>query len=85
MMGEDFFDPNNFWGPNIGYNLNDYTLSTTVGEGETYTQNMVDEEPTPTFLGSHIQNKTIAGYNDWWLPSKFEIETIFSNFNLASL
>ena len=41
---------------------------------------MAAVEPTPTFLGSHVLNHTIAGFSDWWLPSTYEIETFITAF-----
>ena len=66
----NFHGAGKFWGVN-GTNLN--PNSNTIGEGEGFTQAMILDDPNGVFLGSHIGNSTIAGYNDWWLPSITEI------------
>ncbi len=79
----DFHGSDKFWGAG-GLSINGQA-STTIGEGETFTQNMVTNDPNGTFLGTHVQNKTIGGYNDWWLPTKHEIHTFTQLSNFANL
>jgi hypothetical protein len=62
-----FYGASQFWGPNTG-TVNGLS-STTVGEGETFTQNMAAADTTGIGLANHVMNSTIAGYSDWWIPS----------------
>ena len=78
----DFNGVDKFWGVG-GVEVNGQQ-NNNIGEGETYTQAMVDSELTPTFLGSHVKSKTIAGYSDWWLPSSLEVEKFVSNPGFAT-
>lgn len=73
---------NAFWGPNnmstgSGTGGVNPIISTEIGDGKVYTDNMVDAQAGATgFLGDYVQNLTIDGYNDWWLPTVLEYTTI---------
>ena len=79
----DFHGAGKFWGPG-GISING-TSQGSIGDGETFTQNMVNNDPNGAFLGTHVQNKTIGGYSDWWLPSLEEIDTFTQLPNFANL
>ena len=73
---------NAFWGPNnmstgSGTGGVNPIISTEIGDGRVYTDNMVNAQAGATgFLGDYVQNLTIDGYNDWWLPTVLEYTTI---------
>ena len=51
------------------------------GGGKGNTQQMDDQNPnsSPTFLGDFINNISLNGYNDWWVPNEVEIQAINTN------
>ena len=66
-----FWGVNKYWGAG-GTQINGIAGG-VIGDGEAFTQAMADDDPTGIYLGTHINNITLAGYSDWWLPTKDEI------------
>ncbi len=75
------------YNPGGAYYFADYTTttSTAFGSGYSNTQNILAaNSTTSTSYIEGILRTTINGHNDWFIPSKSELQSIFDNTDITS-
>ena len=59
------------WGPNLHFYA--VTEDTSIGTGWLNTAIFINDHPNEHYAAIICYNSTLAGYNDWFLPSKDEL------------
>ncbi len=57
------------------------TVETSVGMGLVYTNAIVNLQGTGSYAASLCKQLSLNGYNDWFLPSKNELNLLYQNRN----
>ena len=67
-----------------GTYINTGATDTTVGAGAANTATIISNQGSGSYA-AYIASQTANGYSDWYLPSKAELELIFTNLTKAGL
>jgi hypothetical protein len=88
--------PSDFPGSNNDYHIQwdyrDYrnnpstgAIETVIGTGKANTQKIVNIQSEGNYAAKLCDDLTLNGYNDWFMPSKDELNLMFENLNLKNL
>ena len=70
------------------HNTGDITTGATaiaIGTGQANTTTVVNQQGSGSYAASICDNATINGYDDWFLPSKNELNLMYTNIKAAGL
>ncbi len=69
---------------NNGSDSDTGATGTAVGTGSTNTAAIIQQQGSSTSYAAYICSGTISGYSDWFLPSKEELNSMYSSLNSLS-
>ena len=62
-----------------GNNIITHAMGTAIGTGFTNTNAIIAAQGAGSYAATICRNLTLGGYNDWYLPSKDELNKLFLN------
>lgn len=73
------------WQPASGDFASIEATGTAVGTGQTNTTKTTDRYGAENYAAKICDNYSVDGYNDWFLPSKDELDLMYENLHTASI